>query len=213
LKNNYGLIEVRYETRGSPMMSLRPGIALVCVYLTLNLGCGNSTQDSRNMAEKATVQANQLKQQLQQHVENPSGMRNLADNIEKYVALAEKDGSLNHAEATIRSRKDITSDVQRTLQQYHLKDLLLQASKNFRVMADGMNVPVTSTRSAYLVMIDWKLVPVKRLPTQECDVYESSFNWILAIGGVASLGGVDPLGDLLLAIGGVGAAVTHELCV
>jgi hypothetical protein len=45
-----------------------------------------------------------------------------------------------------------------------------------------------------------------------CPVFEGAFLWITAIGAVASLGGVDPLGDLLLTIGAVGEAVTYISC-
>lgn len=191
------------------MSKMKPGIALVCMYLTLNLACGNSTQDSRKMAEKVTVQANQLKQQLQQHVENPSDMRNLADNIEKYVVLAEKDGSLNRAEANIRSRRDMNSEVRKTLQQNHIKDLLLQAARNFRAIADLMPVQVVS-KNVYLVTVSWKLIPV--ISPRDCETYEGGFLAIAAIGAVAALGGVDPLGDLLGAIGAAGAFGTYLAC-
>ena len=45
-----------------------------------------------------------------------------------------------------------------------------------------------------------------------CSTFEGGFLAIAAIGAVAALGGVDPLGDLLTAIGAVGAFVTFVSC-
>lgn len=187
----------------------RSVVALVCIYSTLNLlGCGSSPQQQSNdLAAKITSQANNLTQQTKSNTTPRAvDLNSLASEIDRYVSLSEKDGSLAKHENAIRSKSP------QALKDKNLKSALLEAASNFREMAQVSQARHIENPSVLPAAYYGGAHLIRVMDMYRCRVWGSSFNWIIAIGGVASLGGVDPLGDLLLAIGGVGAAVTFELC-
>lgn len=183
-------------------------IAWLCMFLTLlNLGCGNSPQQqSKDVAAQIIAQSHQLNKTNI----TPQNLQDFANKIEQYVALAERDGSLAKSETTLRTRKDqMAPKVRQSLEQQHLKGMLLQAAADMRAMSMHLNLPMASN-GVHLVTVSWRVIPV--ISPRDCETYEGGFLAIAAIGAVASLGGVNPLGDLLGAIGAVGAFGAWAAC-
>lgn len=174
---------------------------LFCVFLLLNsLGCGTNdpTSQSTQLAAKIVAESHRIQSGQAQ----PQDISNLANDLERYVNLAEQNGSLARSEVSIRRNMDrIRPDGRQALMNNSIKALLLQAAENLRFIAATQQAHVDNPASANV-----------RPNPSRCSTLEGSFLAIAAIGAVASLGGVDPLGDLLGAIGAVGAFATWAIC-
>jgi len=92
------------------------------------------------------------------------------------------------------------------IQSIHLDGYLKNRANDLRTLASEMSRVNGKPR---LLNASYSLL---RLSLDYCTVLNGGFLAITAIGAVAALGGVDPLGDLLTAVGAVGAFATYLYC-
>lgn len=202
------------------MNKARSAVALICVYLTLNLlGCGSSPeQKSRDIAAQIIARANQIKAQAKPA---PEDLNQLASQIESYVAAAKKDGSLSKAEHSLRQtlvqprlalEATKVATARQALQQRGLEATLMQSAADLRKIGTGLQQAKLRRQGPSLTYVSTHLTRAAFFPEYECQTLEGGFLATLAIGALASLGGVNPLGDLLAAIGAVGEFGTYIAC-